>query len=97
MDFLSQQVLFGNTARKELGYYLAKTLFQTTTQEKEASKKAEYLIKATKLYDKYLRRTLNLEMNNAKKIYSKILSDPDVNKNESILTISESFESNDKT
>ena len=43
--------------RKELGYYFAKSLFQTTTHEKEESKKAEYFIKATKLYDKYLRNT----------------------------------------
>ncbi|MGB7558614.1 MAG: hypothetical protein WBM37_08875, partial [Nitrososphaeraceae archaeon] len=53
-------------------------------------------IKATKLYDKYLRRTLNLEINNAKKIYSKILADPNLNKDESMRQISESFESNDK-
>ena len=84
------------TARKELGYYFAKSLFQTATHENEESKKAEYLIKATKIYDKYLRRTLNLEINNAKKIYSKILSDPNLNKNESMQLISESFESNDK-
>jgi hypothetical protein len=84
------------TVRKELGYYFAKLLFQTTIHEKEESKKAEYLIKATKLYDKYLRRTLNLEINNAKKIYSKILADPNLNKDESMRQISESFESNDK-
>lgn len=83
-------------ARRELAYYLAKSLFQTATQEREASKKAGYLIKATKMYDKYLRRTLNLEINDAKKIYSKILSDPNLNKNESMRLISESFESNDK-
>lgn len=76
-------------ARKELGYYLAKSLFQTATQEKEESKKAECLIKATKLYDKYLRRTLNLEINDAKRIYSKILSDSNENKNKSIQQISE--------
>jgi hypothetical protein len=84
------------TVRKELGYYFAKLLFQTTIHEEEESKKAEYLIKATKLYDKYLRRTLNLEINNAKKIYSKILADPNLNKDESMRQISESFESNDK-
>ena len=71
-------------------------LFQTATDEKEGSKKAGYLINATKIYDKYLRRTLNLEMNDAKKIYSKILSDPNFNKNESMRLISESFDSNDK-
>lgn len=70
--------------RKELGYYLAKLLFQTTIHEKEESKKAEYLVKGTRIYDKFLRRTLNLEINNSKKIYSKILSDTDLNKNESM-------------
>ena len=82
--------------RKELAYYLAKSLFQTVTREQEESRKAEYLIKATKIYDKYLRRTLNLEINDVKKIYSKILSDPNLNKNESMRLISESFQSNDK-
>jgi hypothetical protein len=84
------------SARKELGYYFAKLLFQTIIPEKEESKKAEYLVKGTKIYDKFLRRTLNLEINNAKKIYSKILSDPNLNKNESMQLISDSFESNDK-
>lgn len=83
-------------ARKELEYHIAKTLFQRITGGGEESEKAQYLIKATKIYDKYLRRTLNLEINNAKKIYSKILSDPNINKDESIRRISESFESNDK-
>lgn len=82
--------------RKELGYHFAKLLFQTITQEPEESKKAQFIIKATKIYDKYLRRTLNLEINNVKKIYSKILSDPKLDKNESMRLISESFESNDK-
>jgi hypothetical protein len=84
------------SVRKDLGYYLAKTLFQTPSQEKEASKKWEYLVKGTKIYDKFLRNTLNLEINNARKIYSKILSDPNLNKNESMRLISDSFESNDK-
>jgi hypothetical protein len=83
-------------ARKEIGYYLAKSLFQTITHELEEPKKAQYLIKATKTYDKYLRRTLNLEINNVKKIYSKILSDSNLNKNESFRLISGSFDGNDK-
>ena len=49
-----------------------KSLFQTITRQTEESKKMQDLIKATKTYDKYLRRTLNLEINSAKKIYSKI-------------------------
>jgi hypothetical protein len=84
------------TRRKELGYYLAKSLFQVMSRESEDSKKALYLIRAIKLYDKFLRRTLNLEINNAKKIYSKILSDYKIDKNESINTIYQSFESSDK-
>jgi hypothetical protein len=82
--------------RKDLGYYIARSIFQTITQESEASKKAKCLIKAIRLYDKYLRRTLNLEFNDAKKIYSKILSDPNLNENESIQQISESFNSSNK-
>jgi hypothetical protein len=84
------------TARKELHYYIAKELFQTAAQEKESSKKAEYLVKGTKLYDKYLRRTINLEINNTEKIYSKVLADSNENRNKSIQKISESFGSSDK-
>jgi hypothetical protein len=80
---------------RKLEYNFAKTLFQTATQE-ESSNKAEYLVKGIKIYDKYLRRRLNLEINNAKKIYSKILSDPNLDKNESIRMISESFNGKDK-
>jgi hypothetical protein len=84
------------SVRKDLGYYIAKSLFQTPSQEKEASKKWEYLVKGIKIYDKFLRNTLNLEINNIRKIYSKILADPNLNKIESMRLISESFESNDK-
>jgi hypothetical protein len=69
------------STRREVGYYLAKSLLQAIRQEKEESKKAQYLIRAIKLYDKFLRRTLNLEINNTKKIYSKILSDYKTDKN----------------
>jgi hypothetical protein len=84
------------TARKEFGYYAAKSLLQIIMQEKVESKKAQYLIRATKLYDRFLRRALNLEINDAKKIYSKILSDYKIDKNKSIELIYQSFESNDK-
>jgi hypothetical protein len=84
------------TARKELEYYFAKTLFQTATQKEEPSEKAMYLIKATKSYEKYLRRTLGLEINNDKNIYSKSLSDPKLNENELIQKVSKSFDSNNK-
>jgi hypothetical protein len=87
-------VLFA--ARKELTYFCARTLFQNITEEMEVSRKAEYLVKAIKLYDKYLRKTLNLEINNAKNIYSKFLSDPKLNENELIQKISKSFDSNNK-
>jgi hypothetical protein len=83
-------------ARKELGYYLAKTLFQTATYEREESKKAQYFVKATKSYDKYLRRTLNLEIKDTKRIYSKILTASNEDKNKSFQKISESFGHSDK-
>jgi hypothetical protein len=70
--------------------------FKLPYTKKEESKKAEYLVKGIRIYDKFLRRTLNLEINNSKKIYSKILSDHNINKNESMQLISESFESKDK-
>jgi len=80
-------------ARKELGYHISKSLFQTAAIEKKASKKAEYLVKSVKLYDKYLRRTLNLEINDTKNPYSKVLSDSNLDMNDSIQQISNSFKS----
>jgi hypothetical protein len=70
-------VLFA--ARKDLGYQIAKSLFHSSMGEVDESKMAQYFINAIKMYDKYLRRTLNLEINNVKKIYSKILSDININ------------------
>jgi hypothetical protein len=46
-----------------------------------------------KLYDKYLRRTLNVQINDIKKIYSKIMSDSNIDKNEAMRSIMGSFES----
>ena len=80
----------------EQTYYLAKSLFETAVKEKEESKKAQYFVKAIKIYDKYLRRTLNLEIKDTKRVYSKILTDSNVNRNTSIQEIFDSFGGSDK-
>ena len=71
-------------------------MFETAVKEKEESKKAQYFVKAIKIYDKYLRRTLNLEIKDTKRVYSKILTDSNVNRNTSIQEIFDSFGGSDK-
>jgi hypothetical protein len=85
-----------HAARKELKYYFAKACFEVISKEKDETRKANYLIMGIKFYDKYLRRTLNLQINDVKKIYSKILSDSDIDKNGIMQSISICFESDDK-
>ncbi|HEU4448144.1 MAG TPA: hypothetical protein VFR94_25970 [Nitrososphaeraceae archaeon] len=61
---------------KEPLFYLAKAHLMRASDEKDENKKVIYLIKSIEYYDKYLRRRLNLRINNLKEIYSKLILDP---------------------
>jgi hypothetical protein len=82
--------------RKEFRFYFAKILFRVISKEEDEAKKIRYLVKALNSYNKYIRRTLALEINDLKKIYSKILSDPTLDKSHSIEELSKAFEDRDK-
>jgi hypothetical protein len=46
-----------------------------------------------KFYDTYLRRNLNLQINDIKEIYSKYIIDSNIDRNNSIRSLSAAFES----
>ena len=69
---------------------MAKAFFQIINKEKDPITKVNYLIKGIKVYDNYLRRNLNLQIN-TEKIYSRIICNANI-KNEAINTISKSFQ-----
>ena len=75
---------------KDFKFYLAKAFFQIINKEKDPITKVNYLIKGIKVYDNYLRRNLNLQIN-TEKIYSRIICNANI-KNEAINTISKSFQ-----
>jgi hypothetical protein len=83
-------------ARKEFRFYLAKVLFRVILKKEDEAEKIKYLVNTLNSYNKYVRRILGLEINDLNKIYSKILSDPDLDKNYWIKQLSIAFEDSDK-
>ena len=83
-------------ARKEFRFYFAKVLFRAISKKEDEAEKIRYLVRALNSYNKYIRRSLGLEINDLKKVYSKILSDPTLDKNNSIKELSIAFEDSDK-
>jgi hypothetical protein len=83
-------------ARKEFRFYFAKILFRAILKKEDEAEKIKYLVRALNSYNKYIRRSLGLEINDLKKIYSKIISDPVLDKNHSIKELSKAFEDSDK-
>jgi hypothetical protein len=51
------------TVRKDLKFYFAKTFLDISSKEKEETRKTDCIIKGIKSYDKYLRQSLNLQIN----------------------------------
>ena len=82
--------------RKDFRFYFAKTLFKTMLNKDEVEK-IKLLVKALNSYNRYLSRNLSLQINDIKKVYSKILSDISLDKEKIIKELSIAFEDdNDK-
>lgn len=88
--------LFSSLTKKDYRYYYAKACLSIISTKVEKSDKINCIVLALNSYNKYLKRNIKLQIGNIKDIYSKILIDPAVEKNETILSISRAFESNDK-
>jgi hypothetical protein len=83
-------------ARKEFRFYFAKASFKVISKKEDNVERIRYVIKGLNSYNKYLRRNLGLQIRDLKKIYSKIISDPTLDKYNPIEKLSIAFEDNNK-
>jgi len=88
--------LFSNLAKRDYRFYYAKASFSIISTKGEKRDKISYVVLALNSYNKYLKRNIKLQITNIKGIYSKILIDPAIEQNETIISISKAVESNDK-
>lgn len=64
--------------KEDFEFYFARVFIVIASKEKDETKRAKYFIKGLKFYDRYLRRTINLQINNIKEIYSKVIIDSNI-------------------
>jgi len=82
-------------SRKRFRLYYAKGCLSLVKKSKDEVEKMGYLIMGLNSYNSYLRRYMKLEIKDIKKIYSKLATLPDKEKDAAIEKIIESFESGD--
>ena len=78
--------------KEDFEFYFARVFIVIASKEKNKTKKAKYFIKCLKFYDRYLRRTLNLQINDIKEIYSKVIIDSNIDQEKEINSLSLAFE-----
>jgi hypothetical protein len=81
---------------RQFRYYFAKAYFSMLLKSEDDVEKMRYLIEVLNSYNKYLRRNLGLQIDDLKKVYSKFLSDSNINKNIAIEEFSSAFIDSDK-
>ncbi len=81
---------------EEFNYYFAKACFTIILEKEDTVQKMRYLILGTCYYDKYLRENLKRRIRDIEEIYSRILSDPTLDRNKTTELIIEAFNSDDK-
>jgi hypothetical protein len=82
-------------SRKRFRLYYAKGCLSLVKKSKDEVERMGYLIMGLNSYNSYLRRYMKLEIKDIKKIYSKLATLPDKEKDTAIEKIIESFESGD--
>jgi hypothetical protein len=82
-------------SRKRFRLYFAKGCLSIAKNTNDEVEKMEYLIKGLDSYNSYLKRHIKLEVNEIKKIYSKITTLPAKEKMDTVNRIIQSFESGD--
>lgn len=82
-------------SRKRFRLYYAKGCLSLIRRSKDEVEKMGYLIMGLNSYNSYLRRYLKLEIKDIKKMYSKLATLPDKDKDAAIEKIMESFDSGD--
>lgn len=81
--------------RKRFRLYYAKGCMALVKKSNDEVEKMGYIIMGLNSYNSYLRRYMNLQMKDIKKIYSKLTTLPDKDKDASIAKIMETFDSGD--
>ena len=81
---------------KHFKFYLARLSFRAMSRVEDEVERMKYLIDGLSFYNKYIRRTLRVQINDLKIIYSKIIADASVDKNRWMKELSQAFEDNDK-
>lgn len=81
---------------KHFKFYLARLSFRAISKVEGDVERMKYVIEGLTFYNKYIRRTLGLQINDLKMIYSKIIADATVDKNRSMKELIQAFEDNDK-
>jgi uncharacterized protein YneF (UPF0154 family) len=83
-------------ARKEFRFYYAKGCFKIVSNvNTHELDKAKYFKIGLIWYNKFLKRNIGLHINDIMKIYSKIITDSPLEQNSALISISESFNSED--
>jgi hypothetical protein len=88
--------IVSNIARRDFRYDYASGCLYLSSTGKDETAITTYLLQAVDSYDKFLRRILHHQINDISKIYSKILTESETNKHETIKSISDAFENVDK-
>ena len=82
-------------SRRRFRLYFAKGCLSIAKNTDDEVEKMEYLIKGLNSYNSFLKRHIKLEINEIKKIYSKITTLPSKEKRDTVNGIIQSFESGD--
>jgi hypothetical protein len=85
-----------NITKKNFRFYYAKGCVHQLLRTTDQAEKMNLLVRALISYNKYLKRTLKLQINNIDSICSKIISDQLLDKPEFVNSISSAFQGNDK-
>jgi hypothetical protein len=88
--------IFSPLIRKDFRFYFAKACIDISEEKKSEAERTRYLILALESYNRYLRRYLKLQFNNAKKIYSKVSYCSSFDRDYLILSMKKTFKTNDE-
>src|SRR5829696_1684859 len=81
---------------KHFKFYLARLSFRAMSGMEDDLERMNYLIEGFNFYNKYIRSTLGLQINDLKRIYSRIIADDELEKNHLMEKLCQAFEDCDK-
>lgn len=81
---------------KHFKFYLARLSFRAMAKVEVEIERVKYLVLGLGFYNKYIRRTLGLQINDLKLIYSKIIADAAVDRRYFMKELGTAFEDNDR-